>query len=248
MEKGCLIYKTPDGTFCFPEGSAGLVNANVLHRAGMDQNSSCIIQKILIFSPTFISSKENRIYRDYVNPILTSGCELFCFSGKQLDLVHRSFSLFDEDCGYEILLRNLLSEILLECYKMLSEPLSFRHADAADHKLLRMIAFIEEHISEKITVTDVASSVYISDRDCYRRFQKELKETPLQFIQSVRLEKACQLLSQTDLPVSEITCLCGFRDSSYFSSFFSGKMGCTPGSYRRMAHEQKSDFSDYLPK
>ena len=162
--------------------------------------------------------------------------------------MHRSFSLSDEDCGYEILLRNLLSEILLECYKMLSEPLSFRHADAADHKLLRMIAFIEEHISEKITVTDVASSVYISDRDCYRRFQKELKETPLQFIQSVRLEKACQLLSQTDLPVSEITCLCGFRDSSYFSSFFSGKMGCTPGSYRRMAHEQKSDFSDYLPK
>ena len=233
IEKGTLEYRIPDNAYQFQEGSAALINAKVLHRTKIDAGAAYVVQKIHIFRPEFVSERESRIYKRYVEPVLQSNIPVFLFGHDLCELVRASFRLSPGDVGYEIQLRDLLSQMMAACCGMLEAETAAGTGGAADEKLLGMVAFIEEHIGQKISVKDIADAVYISERDCYRKFQNGLCETPLQYVQSIRLEHACRLLTDTDYSISEITAQCGMGDSSYFGAVFRKQMGCTPGQYRR---------------
>ncbi|MBC2456093.1 helix-turn-helix domain-containing protein [Clostridium beijerinckii] len=233
IEKGTLEYRTSNGSHIFPEATGGLINSNVLHRTKILSDSPFVEQKIHIFSTNLVSSKDGRIYKEYIEPIFKSGKPIFSFDDKMISLVKYTFQLSSDSSGYEIKLRNSLSEVLFACYEMLSTESSHNSAVDIDSKLRGMIAYIEEHLNDKISVKQLSDAVYTSERDCYRKFCKKLGETPLHYIQSVRLEKACQLLIDTELSLTEIADLCGLGDSSYFGAVFKKNMGHTPRMYRK---------------
>ena len=239
IEKGTLEYRTPDQTLSFSEGTGGLVNTSVLHRTSLQKECSYVSQKLHIFAPEFLGEKETRIYQRYISPVMRSQIPLFCFRGQENDLVQQVEMIDSSEPGYELRLRNLLSEVLLCCYQKMEEQTEMAEQYKPDEKMLGMMAFVEDHIQEKLSVKEIAASVYISERDCYRKFQKELGETPFQFIQSLRIERACQLLRATELPVGEVAELCGMGASSYFSAVFVRRMGCTPGQYRRQKENRE---------
>ena len=54
----------------------------------------------------------------------------------------------------------------------------------------------------------------------------------LQYVTEYRIGKACELLRQTKLPVTEVGIQCGFASSSYFGKVFREKIGCSPREYR----------------
>lgn len=71
-----------------------------------------------------------------------------------------------------------------------------------------------------------------SHTQLYRQLKNETNLTPSQFIRSIRLEKAIDLLLQTDLNISEIAFEVGFNDPNYFSRMFRESYGVSPGKYR----------------
>ena len=82
---------------------------------------------------------------------------------------------------------------------------------------------------------DIAESVRLTgyNPDYFRRcFVAELGATPLEYLTRLRIEKAEKLLSQTFLPISEISAQCGFSDSFWFSKRFRQLTGKTPREYR----------------
>lgn len=233
IEKGTLEYRIPDNAYQFQEGSAAMINAKVLHRTKIGACVPYVVQKIHIFRPELIGERESRIYKRYVEPVLQSNRPVFVFEADLCERVRTSFQLSSGHSGYEIELRDLLSWMMAACCGMLTEDDASATGMDTDGKLLGMVAFVEEHMQQKISVKDIADAVYISERDCYRKFQEGLCETPLQYVQSIRLEHACRLLTDTDFSISEITAQCGMGDSSYFGAVFRKQMGCTPGQYRR---------------
>lgn len=239
IEEGTLEYRTPDRTISFPKGTGGLVNASVLHRTNLKEGCRYVRQKIHIFAPEFLGGRETVIYQRYTEAVMKSHRSVFLFHEKENKLAEELENLDRMIPGYEIKLRNSLSELLLSCYLMLNEPGERSVFYEADEKMLGMLAYVEDHMQEKLSVKEVAASVYISERDCYRKFRKALGETPLQFLQSVRLEKACQLLGSTELPIGDVAERCGLGASSYFGAVFAKKMGCTPGEYRRQQKEEE---------
>lgn len=56
--------------------------------------------------------------------------------------------------------------------------------------------------------------------------------SPNHFIRLIRTQKACELLKNTDLPISHIAASCGFSDSSYFGKVFKQEMDMTPMEWR----------------
>ena len=73
-----------------------------------------------------------------------------------------------------------------------------------------------------------------------RKLQSIVNMTPLQFIRSVRLKRAGQLLRTTKLGVSEIADLTGFNTIKYFNQHFKEEFGMTPTQFREEgANEQK---------
>ena len=57
------------------------------------------------------------------------------------------------------------------------------------------------------------------------------RSTPVDYLNYYRIERACHILTTTELPVTEVAYRCGFNDSSYFVKTFRKYMGITPRAY-----------------
>ena len=63
-------------------------------------------------------------------------------------------------------------------------------------------------------------------------FKQEIGKTPIAFINEYRIEKACEMLSESDLPISDVALSVGFDNFSYFIRKFREYKGVTPKKYR----------------
>lgn len=101
-----------------------------------------------------------------------------------------------------------------------------------DSELARAVRFIREHGCERIGVKDLLRTIPISRRAIERRFRTVLNRSINDEIVRVRLNRAIELLTATDLGLKTIAAKSGFRTKSYMGVVFREKLGRTPGSYR----------------
>ncbi len=99
-------------------------------------------------------------------------------------------------------------------------------------KLASAIAYIEKHYFEEISIAELSKLSNYSQRHFIRLFKEALGCVPMQYITRLRIEKACDMLSNTSLSITEVAFRCGYPDSNYFSKLFRKYIGCSPRSYR----------------
>jgi transcriptional regulator GlxA family with amidase domain len=73
----------------------------------------------------------------------------------------------------------------------------------------------------------------LSERSFKRRFAKATGMTPIEYVQTLRLEEAKQILETTDLAVEAVANEVGYEDPSYFGRLFRRTVGLTPAQYRK---------------
>ncbi len=99
-----------------------------------------------------------------------------------------------------------------------------------------MMKSIEENMDNSAyTVDQLAADVAHSRSNLYRHIQSILGITPNDFIRSVRLKHAANLLSETDMPINQIALSTGFSSPRYFSQCFKKAFGVLPSDYRHGA-------------
>ncbi|MEL7566545.1 MAG: AraC family transcriptional regulator [Dehalobacterium sp.] len=98
----------------------------------------------------------------------------------------------------------------------------------------KAVRFMEEHYYWDLTLEDVARQVYLSPSYLSRLFNRLKGCSVLKFLTQVRMEKACELLINTDYQISNIAGRVGY-DTHHFSQVFKQNVGCTPTCYRRYA-------------
>jgi len=104
---------------------------------------------------------------------------------------------------------------------------------ARSPRLARMITYIEEHLTEKLELADIANAVGLSRTYASAVFKEELGITMSEFILRERIAEARRLLAETDRSISDISAQLGFCSQSYFNKNFMRVEGITPGEYRR---------------
>lgn len=252
MEKGSLEYCTPGKKMVFPPGSGGLVNSGVLHMTRTLTDEKCE-QYLHIFSPSLIAGKNERLMEQkYVSPIIeASWVEILPLfpnnpaHARALMLLKQSFCLSEQEFGYELKLRALLSEIWMEFLKVSSDTLKEKgNYDKTNDKVKSMMAYIHEHYAEKITVSDLAAASFISDRECFRVFKDCLHMTPVEYMNSYRLQQACRMLEEGRERITDIAHACCLGSSSYFGKLFKSYVGCTPAEYRRGYLQNKKEVPE----
>lgn len=97
---------------------------------------------------------------------------------------------------------------------------------------LKLKWYVENHLAEDITVSDLAASMHKSVRQLQRMCKAETGLSPLQFITILKLEKAGQAILKSNETIAEIAFSHGFSDPSYFGSVFKKYYGVTPLEYR----------------
>lgn len=93
--------------------------------------------------------------------------------------------------------------------------------------------FLADNFADKVAVKELASMAGMSVGQLERRFRETFKTTPRQYVIKLRILRACELLSETTTPITEIALTVGFYDHSSFSRKFSELMGVTPSKYRQ---------------
>ncbi len=102
-----------------------------------------------------------------------------------------------------------------------------------DREVASALRFLHDNAASPIGVDDVVSHVQLSRRSLEIRFQRTMGRTVHAEIQRVRLERAKQLLTETDLPVPKIAEATGYGSASYLGQVFRQALGTTPARYRR---------------
>lgn len=98
--------------------------------------------------------------------------------------------------------------------------------------LVKAISLIEAQQGEAIPVSRLARELEVSQRHLLRLFQKHIGESPASWQLRQRLNRARALLMQTDLNITEISAVCGFRTTGHFSTVFRREFGSSPNQSR----------------
>ena len=93
--------------------------------------------------------------------------------------------------------------------------------------------YMDENFEQGITVAEAAQYVFLSQGYFTRAFKDELGISPMNYLMSKRIEKACELLENNEIKVSSIAVQSGFSSPQRFNVAFRKLMGKTPMEYRK---------------
>ena len=113
---------------------------------------------------------------------------------------------------------------------LLTEP---AHDDAT---VERAQDWLQRNMADDIAMSDLARALSVSERTLVRRFGKACGQTPLKYLQMVRLDAARSLLEAGTMSVQSIVKRVGYNDASSFSRLFRQSYGFSPGEYRQRFH------------
>lgn len=104
-----------------------------------------------------------------------------------------------------------------------------------DEKLIqRAIKYVEDNISSsnELSVEELSKHLGMSRVHLYKKLLSITGKTPIEFIRTIRLKRAAQLLRESQLNISEIAYQVGFNNPKYFSKYFKEEFGILPSAYQ----------------
>ncbi|MGN0355671.1 MAG: response regulator [Muricoprocola sp.] len=119
-----------------------------------------------------------------------------------------------------------------EITRMYIDRLLGKEEENVHHIITEAKHYIEEHLTEELSVSSIAASLYITPNYFSRLFKRVTKEGCNEYIVRKRIEKAKSLLQTTSLKTGKIAMMVGYRDTNYFSLAFKKQTGKSPTKYR----------------
>ncbi len=107
-----------------------------------------------------------------------------------------------------------------------------------DEDIIETQEWMHSCYNDEITLEILAEKFDISVRSLNRRFKQATGKSPMQYLQQIRMENACELLKTSNLNISEVAFSVGYPDNSYFSALFRKAMSVTPKEYRNLVRKK----------
>lgn len=205
-----------------------IINSNELHES-MDVKSSYVC---IMLPPSFAKNNNIIIKRVIQDPVVS----------KLINNMVREFTNPDESSsiattGYAGL---LLSHLYRNhAYREINKT---KYSAYSQKTILlnRITKYIHDNYTNNLKLSSIAKEFHINQHYFCHIFKEFTGQTLKDYLNHIRIDKARQLLSATNIPISEIAFLCGFNDSNYFSRKFKEITGCTPRSLR----QKDEDYQD----
>ena len=97
-----------------------------------------------------------------------------------------------------------------------------------NRKTIQVVRLMQQHIEDPLPVDDLARLISVTRRQLERLFSAHLRDTPSRFYAQVRLERARELLRETDMGILAVGVACGFASASHFSRAYRLQFGVSP--------------------
>ncbi|MBP1991756.1 AraC family transcriptional regulator [Paenibacillus eucommiae] len=189
----------------------------------------------------------------YVQPFISEGVRFnHCLNlhGKDADKVLYLLNGMQHELdggrpGYEVCIRLQMIELMIHLSRILGDRQSGRteHSNTQDLLIRRIVSYLKRYYNQKISIAMLCKLFHLSERQLNRQFNRYLACSVIDYVQQIRMEKAKQLLAETDEIIPSVANSVGYEDAAFFSTLFTRKIGCSPGKYRelnyRVWNEQK---------
>lgn len=103
---------------------------------------------------------------------------------------------------------------------------------AESEPIRELLTWMPDHLDGDLTVPALAERVHLSERQFRRVFKREVGRTPIDHVDTVRLEGACRLLETTRMPIEEVARRCGFGTPETMNRTFRRRLNTTPSNHR----------------
>lgn len=167
-----------------------------------------------------------------MRPLVTEAERLVC-GGAHATFLLQSVHVLNQFAGKAIAMQCARS-MLIDLTQTTQTPLQPLIADTThnDPLIQRAQKWLQDHLAQPIRMKDLATQLAVSERTLIRRFNKALDQSPLTYLQNLRIDTARALLEAGDLSTERIAQYVGYSDLSSFTRLFRERVGFTPGAYR----------------
>ncbi|MGN9171220.1 AraC family transcriptional regulator [Paenibacillus jamilae] len=132
----------------------------------------------------------------------------------------------------------LFTSLLIEISELaLSRLISNPVHSQGNVSMNKIIEWTRIHAEEPLTVTDLARKFNYNKDYISRLFKQNTGMRPLEFIHSIRINKAKELISRTDMSIKQVAEEAGYTDEKYFMRLFKKRVHMTPSQYRNAYHK-----------
>lgn len=243
ITEGSIDYDINFETFSVGKGDLLLISPHILHSAH-EKPGTAMISDSLVFHLDFLGCQTpDSCTIKFLNPILSGKFRLrpvirpaepgypemaACFQ----ELL-RCFA--DRHFGYELYAKELFFHFLRLIYQngyVMKNEENRGDFEAAE-KLKDVLAYIQEHDGDVITIRELADICHFSQSHFMNFFKRYTGITCVDYINQYRITRAAADLAETDRQIMDIALDHGYRNISYFNKVFREKFGVTPGQYRK---------------
>lgn len=207
------------------EGDLMILHRGIPHCFFVDKKESCQIAQLEfdMTVPEYLSRSLAFFGKGKTQKL--SNCER---AGELIESIGRLHRLSGKSGSDRIQMKLTIFQLLIE----LSARIEEKSRIEGNGRIDAVISYINEHYEDDLNVEDLADRFGISSRYLRKCFKKEAGINCSQYIISLRIEKAKELLWLSGKSVTEIASLTGFNSSQYFSRVFQQYTGRTPAEYR----------------
>lgn len=232
VKKGSCILHLNNESITFREGEIMIITSDTNHLFKAGAEGTTLMQ--LEFLPEIFSNFSLNATVDAGDPTLTP---VFLFSEENrlikivnnvriMRAVQRIVNEMEaKGPYYQYLVIMYYAELLILIYRYMDEvylPI------CTNESLKKAIAYIRLNYHSEININNVAEHIGISERYLRSLFSQHLNLSPLDYLNQIRINKAVELLRNTEMSIKEVCFQCGFQSPQYFSRIFKQQMGITP--------------------
>lgn len=237
-------YFINDTIYKITSGSIVLIDINEIHKTAVSDTEPH--ERIVInFTIPFLSEIISRVPDIDLYSCFKSKYKVLQLSLKDITYVENILSRMLEiyECEYptkRFYLQILLCELLLLINNHLTKLTS--ESDSSEYtinpKISKILKYINCNYNKDITLASISKEFYISPFYLSKLFKQNTNFTLVQYLHSVRIKKAKELLQNTNYRVIDIAQRVGFNSHAHFTRIFKSITGISPIQYRKIAREK----------
>ncbi len=234
---GSMNYNVNGNVILLQEGEGIFVNAKQLH-FGFSQQKECHFLYVILHPLLLCNSPA--MEHSFVVPLIENQNAAFLKlersnqrQGQMIKSLKYIYKIKSSKTA-PLKIQSAFAFIWSELLEMIPQDKHSYPPPAGNLSILRnMVGFIQQNYSEKVSLKDIAAAGAVGQSKCCKLFSSYLNQTPNEYLTLYRLNKGCELLSNTDRTIAETALEVGFSSASYFAETFRKAFGQSPTEYRR---------------